>query len=856
MYDFIHLIPPNLLPLGNRIRNVPPDDRPGKHGEHGKTPAPIKEIKINKTTDMKRNLIKWGLCLCTITLLQTANAQEAEQQAAFDNYRRYARQASAPADPAKEQAILAYRNRFAQEGYRKFGTSAKGWEKNASLLQDNGTFSDLDDRNVGKSFDGNEANSGAVIVEALNRLWNLSEAFKENRIDTTQQAALWDKWQKGILHYGKLETGRPNNSRRFHSSCFAIPTAAVNIYFAHLALMDQVEQGTNQDPQLSAVCDMLKMLGLQAWTQPYRNDETDQNVVQINRFRNHVWWVGGNALGYRSLLPVAFMFRSVGMVDLLAEICQRAISATSQNTYYESFWNEGFTADGAGWGHGKQCLIWGYPIDGTLNALNMLSMLKGSPWEQKLTRENVEALMNYFRGGNYYYYKGYNLPCLDRYSMSYNPKASAIRYTGMLKQLLNGWSSYFTEAEQQEIKQLLAESRENDIRMEPYAEHYNGTRWFFNNDDLIKKNSRYHIMVNMASIRCDGLESATGFADNYNFYTADGATFFQKNGDEYRKAFGAYDVTALPGVTAREGMDKLTPVTNWRGYCSRHNFAAAATRGGENAVAGFIYEKMNGSDKDGVNDLGDKAVKNPSLYGVKAYKAYFMLGDYMVALGAGITNKQPEQEGNIRTTIEQTEQTGKVYTYPGKGIEWTVQQGKFAYSVFPKYKQRVHSVCEKRKTDWLKMNLDNKKKKDLPAEVDIFSLWIDHGPAPKNDTYGYAVYAGEGMPAQKYPFEVLRNDTLVQAVRSTDRKVTEAVFYSKGETLKAKHLSLSASAPCTVLIEEEEDSYVLAVTDASMDASLKEIALTFNGKIIQIPMPQGMLCGKPAVKYLSKQTSL
>ena len=41
------------------------------------------------------------------------------------------------------------------------------------------------------------------------------------------------------------------------------------------------------------------------WTQPLRHDETDENVVSISRFRNHVWWVGGNALAYRSLLPVA-----------------------------------------------------------------------------------------------------------------------------------------------------------------------------------------------------------------------------------------------------------------------------------------------------------------------------------------------------------------------------------------------------------------------------------------------------------------------------------------------------------------------------------------------------------------------
>ena len=140
---------------------------------------------------------------------------------------------------------------------------------------------------------------------------------------------------------------------------------------------------------------MLKVLGLQAYTQPLRHDETDKNVVSIERFRNHVWWVGGNALAYRSLLPVAAMYSSVPMVDALAEVCRRGISVTSQLTLHDSFWTEGFTADGAGWGHGKQCLIWGYPIDGTFNALNMLGMLKGTPWAERLSRENAQVILNF-----------------------------------------------------------------------------------------------------------------------------------------------------------------------------------------------------------------------------------------------------------------------------------------------------------------------------------------------------------------------------------------------------------------------------------------------------------------------------
>ena len=147
------------------------------------------------------------------------------------------------------------------------------------------------------------------------------------------------------------------------------------------------------------------------------------------------------------------------------------------------------------------------------------------------------------------------------------------------------------------------------------------------------------------------------------------------------------------------------------------------------------------------------------------------------------------------------------------------------------------------------MNRDNQNKKSLPEQVDIFRMWIDHGQTPVNDTYGYVVYAGEGMPAKEYPFEVLRNDTLVQAVSSVDRNVLEAVFYNATTILKAKKLTLSVSAPCTVLIEKTGKGVSISVTDAEMNKQLKEIILTINGKKVPVSMPQGKFCGKPAVVF-------
>lgn len=798
-------------------------------------------------------------------VLTSVSAQNAERQLSFENLRRYSTDAQQIKEDKKEKSIKTFRNQYAATPYRAYDlTKIKTSLPEILLyLNDDGSFSDWAAREK-KVIEGKDSQEmGLYITDAMNRLWKLSEEFRNDRMGVSLDKDVFRKLQKSILYYGNMEVSRSNKQNRFHASCFAVPTAAVNIYYCFLKQMDSVENGKSKDDQMIAMCDMLKALGLQAWTHPLRNDETDKNVVQIERFRNHVWWVGGNALAYRPLLPVAMMYKSIPMVDLLIQVAQNGISYTSQNTYSTAFWTEGCTADGAGWGHGMQCLVWGYPIDGGTNALNILSALKNSPWDKKLTNDNVETLLNFIRGSNWYYYKGDITPYVDRFSARYTPAKIDIRTLNIVNILLKDWADSFTSEQKEELRNFQREAGKRLIKMNGYADGmYNGTRWFFNNDDLIKKNERYYWVVNLASVRCDGLESAVGAADEYNFFPTDGMTLFQKNGDEYSEVTGAWDITMTPGVTAREGMDKLVPVTNWRGYCSKHNYAAASTNGGGNAVAGYIFEKMDASQKEASEKKKNAPLKNEVLYGVKAYKSYFMLGDYMVALGAGVTNLNPQMPGTIRTTIDQPKREAEVFIWSdgkqtpvGAGVQsfpkdgksfWVVQNGKFAYSILSQYTSKASFACETLKTDWVRRNSANKAIKDLPSQVNTLRLWIDHSQTPVDDTYGYVVYAGEGMPAAELPFDILRNDTLVQAVKSKDGKVIEAVFYQPGIALDKEGVKMEVSSPCTVLIEEINGKTAISVTDATMNAELKEIVLQWNGKRIPVAMPQGAFCGKPA----------
>lgn len=827
---------------------------------------------------------------------------------AINNYSKYWNQARAGDDRDKSEALDRLRTHF-REHPRKIK-----WKKDAvtdpmrllELLTDQGTFTDLDRlenewRAGGSLYDSEFSNTpddevGIFIADALQRIYLITAHFCADGNERDIPAKVF----RAILHYGRIEFCRSNDKPRFHASCFAIPSAAANIYFSMLQVMDDAENGKYPVAEdgctdcREAACETLKALALQSWTQPLRKDATDTNVVSVERFRNHVWWVGGNALAYRPLLQTAAMFSSIPMVDVLAEICRKCISNTSQTTYDEAFWTEGFTADGAGWGHGMQCLIWGYPIDGTSNALNMMQTLDGTPWECGLDGENTEALMNFFRGGSWYWYKGWRLPGLDRKSYKAELAPYPIAYRKMLDKIIDSRSSSFTDGNLAELRQLSYEAGKLDIRMERYAPgDYSGMRWFFNNDDFMKKTADCHISINMASFRCDGLESAPQ-ADKYNFTCTDGATLLQRDGDEYFKIMGAWDVTAYPGVTAREGMDRLTPVTNWRGYCSKYNFAAASHDKNARGVAGLIFDKMDANMKKSPESIGKKSgrnVANAVLYGIKAHKSWFFIDNYMVALGAGITDSsEPPASGTVRTTIDQTALEGKVTMTYGRHLKnlshgitaipvsdspvWITHEGKFSYCLIPSVSRNAYVSLERRPADWVKMNRENKANLDkLPEEAEILRIWTEHGVRPVNGSYGYAVWTGNGdipkKERKRLPFEIVRNDTGIQAIEAFDGRLVQAVFYPEDDeylkyrtfyrkdgkpasvpdctsTLETRKYRISVSAPCTLMLDSTGEDTMLFVTDALMDAGLEEIAVTVNGKSYSIPLPQGKHCGDVA----------
>ena len=146
---------------------------------------------------------------------------------------------------------------------------------------------------------------------------------------------------------------------------------------------------------------------MQSWTQPKRNDDTEKNVVSVERFRHHVSWVGGNALAYRPLLETAVLMDSIPMVDVVAEVAKGSLSSVSQPTYQDAFGMRGsLQMEPVG---GMVCSVSYGDILFTEHRVHRICYGRsvGLPWAETLTRENADALLNFYRGSTFYYYKGF-----------------------------------------------------------------------------------------------------------------------------------------------------------------------------------------------------------------------------------------------------------------------------------------------------------------------------------------------------------------------------------------------------------------------------------------------------------------
>jgi hypothetical protein len=728
-------------------------------------------------------------------------------------------------------------------------TNKQGILDFSKKLNNQGLFSDLlitEAQAKNKNWT-NQGKVGTKLATVFSRLRDMAWGIRNGIIS---QCGLKDKLCKAVSNYCSLEISRPDVNR-FHASCFALPTLASEIYF----ILYHDLHKKNASSEIVKACKMLQKVAFQAFTQPRRKNLNDP--YSVNQYRKHVWWVGGN-FAYRNPFLCAAACNDYRMLETAWQVCNAAISTVSFNTLQSAFWNEGMCVDGAAWGHGPQSYAFGYGIDGVNGIIRVLKKFQNTPWmKENLPDNKLKTLIDFADGMTWLQYR--MRPCMTingRHNLTAGANYGGKRISGYLHSILQMNPSQEIKNEINKIEQKY----EKDDQISLY-----GTRCFWNNDDLVMRGKNYYVFVNMISSRSVGPESVANRHSELNYNLADGSTVLLRSGDEYDYSKGAWDYSIPPGTTNRK-LKKMPSVTIWEGFRSKHNFAGGI--GGTTGCSGFIFEKA------------EHSTRNPQLkvlYGVKAYKSYFMLDGIMVALGAGIRNLKPDLDGNIITNLNQTALRGSVVYGVGGAKEntaeipfektfdmanldhplWCIQDG-IAYIILPQYTNApVDISAKKEKTNWTLLDKRNSQNSKLPKSIDLFELSIDHGKIPTKklgDKYAYIVMM-ECISSEKViglieskRIKIVANNTGIQAVWDNKLKIAQMVIFSPKATYDYNGLEVRSLSPAVIQVESlENGKRRISLADPTQNPKLKSIILIVNKRKIVVPLPQKPFCGKSTV---------
>ena len=198
-------------------------------------------------------------------------------------------------------------------------------------------------------------------------------------------------------------------------------------------------------------------------------------------------------------------------------------------------------------------------------------------------------------------------------------------------------------------------------------------------------------------------------------HLADGCTLLYRRGDEYADIFPVWDWNKIPGTTAQQ-MD------------------LSLDKGG-NHIKGksdFVGGVSDGTYGLCVQDLihGDLA----------AHKFWMMFDDGFVALGAGIRcdNKNP-----VITSVNQCLMHGDATK-----SDQSITHDGFTYVIPAPQKFKLTTGSQTGK--WSDLGTGSPD----PVKMNVFNLWIEHGPHPADAGYSYFVFAG---PDHSEDYTILSN---------------------------------------------------------------------------------------------------
>ncbi|QEH43022.1 polysaccharide lyase family 8 super-sandwich domain-containing protein [Chitinophaga sp. XS-30] len=346
---------------------------------------------------------------------------------------------------------------------------------------------------------------------------------------------------------------------------------------------------------------------------------------------------------------------------------------------------------------------------------------------------------------------------------------------------------------------------------------------FWRSDYTVHHRPGYFFGLRNVSTRTSKSENGNG-ENLKGYYLSEGATNIAVSGSEYLNIFPVWDWARIPGTT--------TPYIT--------TFPLRAAWGGNYGTSTF-----SGGVSDSLYGVTALAFSD---YNTQARKAWFFFDNEIVCLGANINSTAAQA---INTTVNQCLLSGNV-TVSANGTESTLSMGAHSYNNNLKWVSHngigyyfpaggnIQLSNQARTGTWSSINNGGAT---TTQNMNVFTLWFDHGVQPANGSYAYYVLPGQHMPSyDTTAVRVLQNDADIQAVRHTGLNNWQLAFYKAG-TFSQDSVTITADRPCALMLKQVgSTSVTVSVADPSQSSLPVNLYLNLPG----IPQTRHLACTLPS----------
>lgn len=343
-------------------------------------------------------------------------------------------------------------------------------------------------------------------------------------------------------------------------------------------------------------------------------------------------------------------------------------------------------------------------------------------------------------------------------------------------------------------------------------------------DRVVHRRPGWACALSLSSKRISAYEAGNG-ENLHGWYTGDGMTYLYDGDDlgQYNDGFWpTVDPYRLPGTTVgTRHRDDLGTGAGTSTYLPSNGVAGGAVLDGRYTVAAMEVAGAPGST-------------------LRTRKAWFLLDNAVVALGAGITasdgravetiveNRNLGARGRDRLLVDGVPlpvEQGRADEF--RRARWAHLDGAGGY-VFPDG-AALHTLREERTGTWRAINTgaDTGGSTD-PVTRRYVTLWVDHGVSPTDDGYAYVLLPGASAAAtaiwaHSRPVRIVANDSVAQAVEDRRTGLSAAHFWGAGSAA-----GITSSGPASVLVRRRGSQVSVAVADPGRTQTSLTVELPFR----------------------------